>query len=129
MRRNRTTGQVGTPKNGKGRKVDMSPQLTNVRFLRSRRWATRRRQPTASCVYKVVKKAEIGELRIHDLRHSYASMLIANGESLAYVRDQFGHSRIKVTVDLYGHLVPEGNRQARRSTGYCGDTFAFSDER
>ena len=31
---------------------------------------------------------------------------------MAYVRDQMGHSSIKVTVDIYGHLVPGGNRQA-----------------
>jgi len=29
-------------------------------------------------------------------------------ESLAYIRDQFGHHSIQVTVDIYGHLVPEG---------------------
>lgn len=34
------------------------------------------------------------------------------GESLAYVRDQLGHHSIKLTVDIYGHLAPEGNKQA-----------------
>lgn len=43
---------------------------------------------------------------------SFASLLIQNGESLAYVRDQMGHHSIKITVDTYGHLVPGGNRQA-----------------
>jgi integrase len=52
------------------------------------------------------------EIRIHDLRHSYASILIRNRESLAYVRDQLGHHSIKVTVDIYGHLAPEGNKDA-----------------
>jgi hypothetical protein len=41
----------------------------------------------------------------------YASLLIQNGESLAYVRDQLGHASIKLTVDTYGHLVPGANRQ------------------
>jgi integrase len=41
-----------------------------------------------------------------------ASLLIQAGESLAYVRDQLGHHSIKVTVDIYGHLAPEGNKQA-----------------
>jgi integrase len=49
---------------------------------------------------------------IHDLRHTYASLLIAQGESLAYVRDQISHHSIKVTVDTYGHLVPGGNKAA-----------------
>jgi integrase len=48
----------------------------------------------------------------HVLRHTYASMLIENGESLAYVRDQLGHASIKITVDTYGHLVPGANKAA-----------------
>ena len=34
------------------------------------------------------------------------------GERLAYVKEQMGHSSIQVTVDVYGHLVPSGNRAA-----------------
>jgi hypothetical protein len=45
-------------------------------------------------------------------RNSYASLLIQQGESLAYVKEQLGHHSIKITVDTYGHLVPGGNRQA-----------------
>ena len=51
-------------------------------------------------------------IRIHDLRHTYASLLIQNGESLAYVKEQLGHHSIQMTVDVYGHLVPGSNRQA-----------------
>ncbi len=36
-------------------------------------------------------------------------MLIQAGASLAYVRDQMGHSSIQVTVDIYGHLIPGAN--------------------
>ena len=46
------------------------------------------------------------ETRFHDLRHFFASQLIANGDTAAYVRDQMGHSSIKVTFDTYGHLFP-----------------------
>ena len=38
--------------------------------------------------------------------------MIQQGESLAYVKEQMGHSSIDITVDVYGHLVPGGNRQA-----------------
>jgi hypothetical protein len=34
------------------------------------------------------------------------------GESPAYIRDQLGHHSIKVTVDICGHLAPEGNKGA-----------------
>ena len=45
----------------------------------------------------------------HALRHTYASLLIQGGESLAYVKEQMGHSSIQVTVDTYGHLIPSAN--------------------
>ena len=51
-------------------------------------------------------------VNVHSLRHAYASLLIQAGESLAYIRDQLGHHSIKVTVDIYGHLAPEGNKAA-----------------
>ena len=50
--------------------------------------------------------------RFHDLRHFFASQLIANGETAAYVRDQMGHSSIKVTFDTYGHLFPGRGKDA-----------------
>ena len=46
------------------------------------------------------------------LRHTYASLLIEQGENLVCIKDQMGHGSIQVTVDYYGHLVPDGNRAA-----------------
>ncbi|MEX0805297.1 MAG: site-specific integrase [Candidatus Binatia bacterium] len=56
--------------------------------------------------------AKLRRVRFHDLRHSFASLLLQNGESPTYVKEQMGHSSINVTVDIYGHLVPGGNRAA-----------------
>jgi integrase len=50
--------------------------------------------------------------RFHDLRHFFASQLIAQGETAAYVRDQMGHSSSKVTFDTYGHLFPGRGKEA-----------------
>jgi integrase len=61
---------------------------------------------------KLLTTAGLRRVRFHDLRHTFASLLISQGESLAYVRDQLGHHSIQITVDTYGHLVPGGNRQA-----------------
>ena len=62
--------------------------------------------------YRLLEKAGLRKIRLHDLRHTYASLLIQQGESLAYVQQQLGHSSIQVTVDVYGHLIPGANRAA-----------------
>jgi integrase len=48
----------------------------------------------------------------HVLRHTLATWLLQNGEPMTYVKDQLGHSSIKITVDVYGHLVPGSNKLA-----------------
>ena len=62
--------------------------------------------------HPLLEKAGLRRVRFHDLRHTFASLLITHGESLAYVKEQLGHSSIQITVDLYGHLVPGANRNA-----------------
>ena len=63
---------------------------------------------------KVRNKAGLSQVRFHDLRHFFASMLIAQGESPKYVSDQLGHSSIQVTFDIYGHLFPTARQEATR---------------
>jgi len=62
--------------------------------------------------YGPLTKAKLRRVRFHDLRHTFASLLLQNDESPVYVKEQMGHSSIQVTVDLYGHLIPGGNKQA-----------------
>ena len=56
-----------------------------------------------------LEKAGLRKIRFHDLRHTFGSLLIQDGASLTYVKEQMGHSSIQVTVDVYGHLVPGAN--------------------
>jgi integrase len=60
----------------------------------------------------ITVKAGLAGTRFHDLRHFFASQLIANNETAAFVRDQMGHSSIKVTFDTYGHLFPGRGKEA-----------------
>jgi integrase len=57
----------------------------------------------------VLAKAAIRKIRLHDLRHTFGSLLIQSGASIVYVKEQMGHSTIQVTVDTYGHLIPGAN--------------------
>lgn len=54
---------------------------------------------------RAVDAAEIGEARVHDLRHTYASWMLQSGISLERLRDLLGHGSV-VTTERYGHLVP-----------------------
>ncbi len=62
--------------------------------------------------YRLLEKADIRRIRFHDIRHTFASLLLQQGESLHYVKEQMGHASIQTTVDIYGHIVPGSNRKA-----------------
>lgn len=58
----------------------------------------------------MLKEAGLPAIRVHDMRHTYANLLISKGADLAYVKDQLGHASIKTTSDIYGHLIPGSQR-------------------
>jgi integrase len=59
----------------------------------------------------------LAKIRFHDLRHTYASLLINQGEHPKYIQNQMGHSSIKVTMDVYGHLMEDTNPEAASKLG------------
>jgi integrase len=52
-------------------------------------------------------------LRLHDLRHSYASLAIAQGMSVAFVSRSLGHARISMTLDVYTHAFDHAQHAAQ----------------
>lgn len=65
---------------------------------------------------RAVKAARLGKTpRLHDLRHTHASWLIAAGVPLTTIQHRLGHASIAVTSDVYGHLMPETQVQAARA--------------
>ena len=61
-----------------------------------------------------VTKPKIKRIRFHDLRHSAASLLIAEGVALVEVSQLLGHSELRVTADLYSHLQKQTAAKAAR---------------
>ena len=59
-------------------------------------------------------KPKLPRVRFHDLRHSAASLLIASGVELAEVSKLLGHSEIRITSDLYSHLMKQTATKAAR---------------
>lgn len=62
--------------------------------------------------YAATEKAGIGRWTPHELRHSAASLLIAMGVPLKVISETLGHSSIRVTADVYGHLLDDARAQA-----------------
>lgn len=55
---------------------------------------------------------DLGPVPDHCLRHTFASLLLQQGESPAYVQRQLGHASIQLTVDTYRKWLPMGNKPA-----------------
>jgi len=62
--------------------------------------------------YPALKAAGIKQIRFHDLRHTYASLLIKQGENLKYIQSQMGHANPSVTLNTYSHLFGTVNQEA-----------------
>ena len=60
----------------------------------------------------LLKKAGLTGVKLHSLRHTYATRLLELGENLKVVQELLGHSRISVTADIYSHVSPELKRGA-----------------
>lgn len=84
--------------------------------LRFSKWTDARHKkaiPVAN--ERILATAKLGErpallprtLRVYDLRHTCASLMIAEGASIKAVQAQLGHKTATMTLDLYGHLFPD----------------------
>jgi integrase len=79
------------------------------------------------CWREAVKQAGLPEgTRFHDLRHFYASTLIAAGLHPKVIQERLGHATIAETMDTYGHLFPDASEQGR---GALDAMFAPADVR
>lgn len=133
VKRSFKNGLFARPKSGKTRRVDLSGQcIESLSVLRKQRVAEalvsgtgkveetvfhRNGVPVSqnsvrNVFNRMLVKSGIRKKRFHDARHTYASMMLSNGQSPQYVKEQMGHSSISITVDIYGHMIPTGNRDA-----------------
>lgn len=133
VRRNYVDGRMTTPKNGSGRRIDVSRQLTEtLRDLHLERKRQTLKQawnevPPWTFVNEVGKpvdpdnfrsrvwpkllsKADLRHFPIHSLRHTFASRLIQSGATLLYVQNAMGHHSAAFTLQVYGHFQPTGNK-------------------
>ena len=55
---------------------------------------------------KMSKAAGVPEIRLHDLRHTHATLGLAAGVPPKVMQERLGHSSVQITLDLYSHVVP-----------------------
>lgn len=61
---------------------------------------------TTTLYRSIVKKAEVPAIRFHDLRHTHATTLLSCGVHPKVVAERLGHSTVKLTMDVYSHVLP-----------------------
>lgn len=73
-----------------------------------------------------LSRAGLPHMRFHDLRHTFASLLIAQGEHPKLISEQLGHASIQITLDRYGHLLDQsyGDASARLEATLFGTPAA-----
>ena len=57
--------------------------------------------------HPILKAAGLERIRVYDLRHTCAAVLINEGAHPEHIKRHLGHSSITVTMDTYGHLYPD----------------------
>jgi len=129
------------PKRGKSRSVQLTPNTT--RALRDHRkrqleervgsaglwqdsglvFTTGRGTPldVANLTYRsfrpLLERAGLPKIRFHDLRHTFATLMLSNNEHPKVVQEMLGHSTITQTMDTYSHVLPNMQEQAASRLG------------
>jgi integrase len=67
--------------------------------------------------HAVQDRADLPWLRLHDLRHACATLLLASGASPRVVMQVLGHSQISLTMNTYAHVLHEVERDAMDALG------------
>ncbi len=59
-----------------------------------------------------VTDAEVARIRLHDLRHTHATLALAAGVHPKVVSERLGHSTVGITLDIYSHAIPAMQEEA-----------------
>ncbi len=123
IRRSRVRGREGLTKSGRSREVPLaaaSPVLRHMleEIIRERRpnsvdpiFLSPKGRPLderniSRCWYLLRRRAGVRPLRLHDLRHTFASHAIDRGISIPRVSAWLGHAQIETTLRVYTHCIP-----------------------
>ncbi len=127
INRSYRNGVITLPKTGKKRRVDITPHMTEtLKALErtQRKLSLKRGRAMSEYIFagrngkichretfrnglkRCLALAKLKHIRLHDLRHTYATIRLLRGHNIGDVSYQLGHSSIKITFDIYTHWLP-----------------------
>jgi len=130
VQRNIVRGILTSPKSHQRRRVDMTPQLSQAllawRRVQRKRWAKKGKAMPAwvfpsitgtaveernvrHVFTRILDKTALRHIRVHDLRHTYATLLLQAGAPITYVSGQLGHRDASITLRVYAHYLPSAS--------------------
>lgn len=65
--------------------------------------------------YKIIKDLPVPKIRVHDLRHTHATLALQRGVQVEHVSERLGHASVSITLDTYRHLYEPERREAALS--------------
>jgi integrase len=72
---------------------------------------------------ELAKRVGLAEVRLHDLRHAFATTLLSAGVNVKVVSEALGHASTAFTIDTYAHVLPTMGKQiAAAIEASLGDT-------
>jgi integrase len=70
------------------------------------------RNLTARSFKPLLKRTGLPDIRLHDLRHTCATLMLCEGMHIKLVQELLGHATISITLDTYSHLLPSMGDEA-----------------
>ncbi len=64
---------------------------------------------------RILRAAGLKRIRLHDLRHTAATLMLRAGVNPKVVSDRLGHSTISITLDIYSHVLPDMQRDGAKA--------------
>lgn len=126
---------ISTPKNGKSRILALPPSVIHLfrlqkmkqngmRLLAGDAWTEQNMvftnqtggflsyRTVYDCFKRIVKEIGLPDTRFHDLRHTYASTALYNGDDIKTVQKNMGHATAAFTMDTYAHVTEKMRRDS-----------------
>lgn len=116
--------RIGSTKTGRSRVIDLSEETVRVlRNFRKQHPSDELVIPSAAgthlsprnvnrALYMLINMIGVPVIRLHDLRHTHATILLAAGVPVKVVSERLGHASVSITLNIYAHVLPGAQKQA-----------------